>query len=283
MTRSRPSLDLVLLAPAFLALAVLVWALGLMFRFSLFHYEAGSLSLGRITLENYARIFDALYLGSVWETLQITVWVTLWSTVLGYPLAYALVRHRRRWVRSAILALTVMPLFLGIVVRSYAWTLVLGQQGFLNTILRAFGARRPVHLLYTRAGVILALVQISVPIMVVMVAAALAHVRRDLERTAEVLGAAPLRVFWHVTLPLSLPGVVSGALVVFGWTLSSFATPVMIGGGRVYVMTVMIYDQILGSGNYPFGAALGVFVLVVDLGLLLLLGRAAARVRTALG
>jgi putative spermidine/putrescine transport system permease protein len=130
--------------------------------------------------------------------------------------------------------------------------------------------------------VIVALVQISVPIMVVMVAAALAHVRRDLERTAAVLGASPLRAFWHVTLPLSVPGIVSGAVVVFGWTLSSFATPVMIGGGRVYVMTVMIYDQILGSGNYPFGAALGVFVLVVDLALLWIVGRAAGRLTRSL-
>lgn len=275
MTRSR--LDLLLLAPAAGALAVLGYALALIFVFSAYRQEAGSLAVGGLTLANYARIADPLYLGAVWETLVICFWVTLWSAALGYPLAYALIRDPRRWVRSTVLALTVMPLFLGIIVRSYAWTLVLGRRGFLNVTLEWLGAGGPLELLYTRAGVIVALVQISVPIMVVMVAAALAHVRRDLERTAEVLGASPLRTFWHVTLPLSVPGLVSGAVVVFGWTLSSFATPVMIGGGRVYVMTVMIYDQILGAGNYAFGAALGVFVLGVDLALLWVVGRAAAR------
>jgi putative spermidine/putrescine transport system permease protein len=273
----RSRLDVLLLAPAAGTLGVLGYALALMFAFSVHRQDAGSLALGGLTLANYTRIVDPLYLGAVWETLQICFWVTLWSALLGYPLAYALIRDRRRWVRSTVLALTVMPLFLGIVVRSYAWTLVLGRQGFLNVVLGALGAGAPLELLYTRSGVIVALVQISVPIMVVMVAAALAHVRRDLERTAEVLGASPLRTFWHVTLPLSVPGLVSGGVVVFGWTLSSFATPVMIGGGRVYVMTVMIYDQILGSGNYPFGAALGVFVLAVDLTLLWIAGRAAAR------
>lgn len=272
----RPRLDVVLLAPAAGALAVLGYALALIFVFSVYGQEPGSLALGGPTLAHYVRIADPLYLGAVGETLQICFWVTLWSAVLGYPLAYVLIRDPRRWVRSTVLALTVMPLFLGIIVRSYAWTLVLGRRGFLNVTLAALGVGGPLELLYTRAGVIVALVQISVPIMVVMVAAALAHVRRDLERTAEVLGASPLRTFWHVTLPLSVPGIVSGAVVVFGWTLSSFATPVMIGGGRVYVMTVMIYDQILGSGNYPFGAALGVFVLVVDLALLWVIGRAAA-------
>lgn len=277
----RSPLDILLLAPGCAALGVLGYALLLIFGFSVYRYEPGALTRGGLTVENYVRIVDPLYLGAVWETLLICFWVTLWSAVLGYPLAYALIRHPRRWVRSTILALTVMPLFLGIVVRSYAWTLVLGRRGFLNVALHALGLGGPLELLYARAGVIVALVQISVPIMVVMVAAGLAHLRRDLERTAEVLGASPLRVFWHVTLPLSAPGLVSGGVVVFGWTLSSFATPVMIGGGRVYVMTVMIYDQVLGSGNYPFGAALGVFVLAVDLALLWIVGRAAARVRVA--
>lgn len=278
----RLGLPAFLLAPALGLLALLGYALGLIFRFSLHRYEPGSLALGGLTGENYRRILDPLYLGSVWETLQICVWVTLWSTLLGYPVAYALVRHSRRWVRSAILGLTVLPFFLGIVVRSYAWTLVFGRQGFLATLLGWTHLRTtPPQLLYTRAGVILALVQISVPIMVILVAAGLAHQRRDLERTAAVLGASPVRVFWHVTLPLSRPGIVSGCLVVFGWTLSSFATPVMIGGGRVYVMSVMIYDQILGAGNYPFGAALGLFVLVVDLALLWMLTRLANRLRGA--
>jgi len=139
----------------------------------------------------------------------------------------------------------------------------------LNQILTSLGIiGEPLQFIFRRSGVILALIQISLPIMVIMVATGLSHIDRNYERTASTLGANPLRVFYHITWPLSLPGVISGCIVVFGWTLSAFATPIMIGGGRVYVMTVMVYDQILGSGNYPFGAALGVFVLIVDLVLL---------------
>jgi putative spermidine/putrescine transport system permease protein len=147
--------------------------------------------------------------------------------------------------------------------------LVLGNTGFLNRFLISSGLIEiPLQFLFRRTGVILALIQISLPIMVIMIATGLSHIDRRFERTAQTLGASPVRVFCHVTWPLSLPGVMAGSIVVFGWTLSAFATPLMIGGGRVYVMTVMIYDQILGSGNYPFGAALGVFVLLVDLVLL---------------
>jgi len=147
--------------------------------------------------------------------------------------------------------------------------LVLGSRGFLNQVLTSLGViEEPLQFIFRRSGVILALIQISLPIMVIMIAAGLSHIDRSYERTAETLGANPLKVFRHVTWPLSLPGVISGCIVVFGWTLSAFATPIMIGGGKVYVMTVMVYDQILGSGNYPFGAALGVFVLIVDLVLL---------------
>ena len=133
-------MPIALLAPGICLLGILAYGLALIFRFSVFRHEPGSLVLGGLTAQNYLRILDSLYLGAVWETLLICFWVTLGSVVIGYPIAYALIRHPRRWVRSTILALTVLPLILGIVVRSYAWTLVLGQRGFLNGALRALGA-----------------------------------------------------------------------------------------------------------------------------------------------
>lgn len=260
------------LLPALALLAVLLCALFLILQFSVRAYIPGSLQVGGLTLANYRRIFDPLYLGAVWETLVICFWVTTSSLLLGYPVAYALVRHRSRAVQAGLLIVVILPFFLGTVVRSYAWMLLLGVHGALNATLVGLGViREPLRLMFSRAGVIVALVQISLPIMIILVAAGLCHVLREHEQVAATLGARPTQVFLHVTWPLSLPGVISASIVVFGWTLSAFATPVMIGGGRVYVMTVMIYDQILGTGNYPFGAALGVFVLAVDLLLLRLI------------
>jgi len=252
-----------------LLVAILCAGLFLLFQYSFTSYIPGSLRVGALTLANYQRIIDPLYLGAVWETMVICFWVTTVTLVLAYPLAYVLVRSSSSVVRSTILVLTILPFFLGVVVRSYAWMLMLGNRGFLNRLLISIGLiETPIQLLFRRAGVILALIQISLPIMVILIATGLSHIDRRLERTAQTLGASPIKVFRHVTWPLSLPGVIAGSIVVFGWSLSAFATPLMIGGGRVYVMTVMIYDQILGSGNYPFGAALGVFVLVIDLALL---------------
>lgn len=261
--------EAIILLPSGIMIALLCSGLLLLFQYSFSSYIPGSLEVGRFTVGNYERIIDPLYLGAVWETLLICFWVTTITLVLGYPLAYILIRHPSSLIRSTVLILTVLPFFLGVVVRSYAWMLVLGNRGFLNQVFFSLGIiEEPLQFIFRRIGVILALIQISLPIMVIMIAAGLSHIDRSYERTAETLGANPFKVFCHVTWPLSLPGVISGCIVVFGWTLSAFATPLMIGGGRVYVMTVMIYDQILGSGNYPFGAALGVFVLFVDLVLL---------------
>jgi putative spermidine/putrescine transport system permease protein len=255
--------------PAVFLVAILCSGLLLLFQYSFSSYIPGSLEVGGFTVSNYSRINDSLYLGSVWETLIICFWVTAVTLVLSYPLAYVVVRSPSPLVRSTILVLTILPFFLGVVVRSYAWMLVLGNNGFLNRLLISLSIiETPLQLIYRRTGVILALIQISLPIMVIMIATGLSHIDRRFERTALTLGASPLKAFYHVTWPLSLPGVIAGCIVVFGWTLSAFATPLMLGGGRVYVMTVMIYDQILGSGNYPFGAALGVFVLLIDLMLL---------------
>jgi putative spermidine/putrescine transport system permease protein len=271
LSRRRKSLVLeaAIFAPAVLLIAILCSGLLLLFQYSFASYIPGSLKVGPFTLANYARIIDPLYLGSVWETLVICFWVTALTLGLGYPLAYVLVRSSSSLVRSTILVLTILPFFLGVVVRSYAWMLVLGNRGFLNRLLIFVGLiETPLQFIFRSTGVILALIQISLPIMVIMIATGLSHIDRRFERTAQTLGANPFKVFRHVTWPLSLPGVMAGSIVVFGWTLSAFATPLMIGGGRVYVMTVMIYDQILGSGNYPFGAALGVFVLIIDIVLL---------------
>jgi len=166
---------------------------------------------------------------------------TALTLVAAYPVAYALARAPSRAVRSWLLVLTLAPFFTGAIVRTYAWILVLG-----NTVVTW-----PVPMLFTERGVLIGLVHFSMPTMILLLAAAISHVDPALERAAASLGATPARVFRRVTLPLSMPGIVSGSLVVFAWTLSAFPTPELLGGGRVkMIANAGSYQQMLQGKVY---------------------------------
>jgi putative spermidine/putrescine transport system permease protein len=160
----------------------------------------------------------------------------------------------------------VTPLFLGEVVRTYSWMIVLGSNGFLNTLLLQLGVvERPVQMMFTTGGVVAALVHVTMPVMVIMLAAGLSHIDRTCEKAAASLGARPLRVFLTITLPLSMPGVVAGFSTAFAWTFSAFATPQLIGGGRVSTVSTLIYQLGFASFNFPFAAALSIAGLALAL------------------
>jgi putative spermidine/putrescine transport system permease protein len=179
------------------------------------------------------------------------------TLAVGYPLAYALVRVGHPVLRSALLVVIVTPLFLGEVVRTYSWIIVLGGNGFINAVLLGLGVTtRPVQFMFTGFGVVVALVHVTLPVMVIMLAAGLSHIDRDYARAAASLGAGPVRVFLTVTLPLSMPGVVAGTTTAFAWTFSAFATPQLIGGGRVNMVSNLVYQLGFASFNFPFAATL---------------------------
>jgi putative spermidine/putrescine transport system permease protein len=203
------------------------------------------------------------YLGAVWDTLLLSAATTLCTLVASYPVAYALARTRSSRLRSALLVLTLAPFFSGAIVRTYAWVLVLG-----NTVVTW-----PVPLLFTERGVLIGLVHFSMPTMILLLAAALSHIDPVYERAASSLGATPARVFWRVTLPLSMPGVISGCVLVFAWTLSAFATPELLGGGKVKMIANVVRDLALDSFNWPAGAAFAVVALAVTLSILAAAGR----------
>jgi putative spermidine/putrescine transport system permease protein len=264
-------------SPAALCAFALTAALAAVMQFSLRAYVPGSLEPGGFTLANFAALLKPLYarvfLDTVWICF-VTAFVTL---LVGYPLAYALVRVRSAALNAAILVIAVTPLFLGEVVRTYSWIVVLGNNGFINTMLLKSGLiAQPVQLMFTRFGVVTALVHVTLPVMVIMLAAALAHVDRDCERAAASLGAGPIRAFLTVTLPLSMPGVVAGVTTAFAWTFSAFATPQLIGGGRVNMVSNLVYQLGFASFNFPFAASLSVAGLLLTFAVLALL-RAAAR------
>jgi len=272
----KPLLRL-LVAPAVLCAAGFAAALGAVLQFSLRAYVPGSLDAGGLTLANFAALLHPLYGRVFLDTVWICFLTALVTLIAGYPLAFVLVHARRAALKSAILVIAVTPLFLGEVVRTYSWIVVLGNNGFLNSLLlRAGLIEAPLQLMFTRLGVITALVHVTLPIMVIMLAAALAHIDRDYARAAASLGAGPIRAFLTVTLPLSTPGIIAGVTTAFAWTFSAFATPQLIGGGRVNMVANLVYQLGFASFNFPFAASLSVAGLVLTFAVLALMRAAAA-------
>ena len=227
----------------------------------------GSLRTGGLTGRNFRGLLAPQYVRYIWDTIVLSAATTVLTLLGAYPVAYALARTRSPWRRSLLLVMTLAPFFTGAIVRTYAWMLVLGNS-FIHW---------PVKLLFEPAGVLIGLVHFSMPAMILILAAAISHINPAYERAAASLGARPARVFWRVTLPLSMPGMASGSLVIFAWTFSAFATPELLGGGRVKMIANVVKDLALDSFNWPGSAAFAVVALALTLLLLGVVGRALGR------
>jgi len=264
-------------APAALCAVGFLLALAAVLQFSLRAYIPGSLDPGGFTLANFTDLLKPLYARVFFDTVVICFLTAVSTLIVGYPLAYALVRTQSAVIKSVLLVIVVTPLFLGEVVRTYSWIIVLGNNGFINSVLLNLGIiRQPIQFMFTTSGVVVALVHVTMPVMVIMLAAGLSHIDRDYQRAAESLGAGPIRVFLTVTLPLSMPGVVAGVTTAFAWTFSAFATPQLIGGGRVNMISNLVYQLGFSSFNFPFAASLcvaGLALTIVVLSALRLVAR----------
>src|ERR1700744_1302238 len=269
--------------PAVLCALGFVAAMAAVLQYSLRAYIPGSLDPGGFTPANFLDLLKPLYARVFLDTVLICALTAFVTLLVGYPLAYALVHIERPWIRSALLVIIVTPLFLGEVVRTYSWIIVLGNNGFINATLRGLGLiDQPIQFMFTTFGVVVALVHVTLPVMVIMLAAGLSHIDRDYQRAAESLGAGPIRVFLTVTLPLSMPGIVAGVTTSFAWTFSAFATPQLIGGGRVNMISNLGYQLGFASFNFPFAASLCVSGLALTLAILALV-RVAARPLESMG
>lgn len=244
-------------------LAIFAFALGALLQLSLLEFIPGSLRTGALTDRNFRGVLAPQYLRYIWDTIALSALTTALTLLASYPVAYALARTPSRRLRSLLLVLTLAPFFTGAIVRTYAWMLVLG-----NSFVRW-----PVKLLFEPEGVLIGLVHFSMPTMILILAAALSHVDPVYERAAASLGAPPARVFRRITLPLSMPGIVSGGLIVFAWTLSAFPTPELLGGGRVKMIANVVKDLGLDSFNWPGAAAFAMLALALTLALLTVVSR----------
>jgi putative spermidine/putrescine transport system permease protein len=207
------------------------------------------------TPQNYLRIVgDGLYLGLLTDTLLYAAITAAICLALGYPTALHLARTKSR-LRGLLYAAVLSPLLTGVVIRCFGWIVLLATQGLVNDGLRLLGLG-PVPFLYRPLGVIVALVHVFLPFMILPIMNAIEAIDPRLEEAARTLGASPAAVFRRVVLPLSMPGVQSGVILVFVLAASAYVIPMLIGGGRVQTMATVIVQQLLGGFLWPFGAAL---------------------------
>ncbi|KGF65301.1 ABC transporter permease [Pseudomonas lutea] len=253
-------------APAlalFLGLLVLPLLLTLVLSFNVFDYEVG-VKGGEWTLAQYLNLVTDSYFYEIFlRTFWISALVTLLCVVIGVPEAYILSRMGTPW-RSIFLILILTPLLISVVVRAFGWSLLLGADGLINQAIQALGGR-PIKMLYTPFAVILALVHVMLPFMIIPVWTSLQKLDASAEQAALSLGATQAKVMRMVVLPQVMPGVLSGTLIVFGLSASSFAIPGLLGGRRLKMVATVVYDQYLSELNWPMGAAIAVALLLVNL------------------
>lgn len=215
------------------------------------------------TVGNYTKaLTDELYLGTLLDTLRIALTVTVICLLLAYPVAFHLARTRSRW-RGVLYALVLSPLLVGVVIRSFGWIILLANNGIINQALRTWDLPR-MRLMYNEFGVTVALVHIFLPFMVLPLMGAIQGIDPRLEEAARSLGASRARVFMRVLLPLSLPGIQSGTILVFLLGCGAYITPMLLGAGRVQTTTTSVI-QLLEQFLWPFGAALALVLSVVGL------------------
>ena len=252
--RRRQRMLAALGVPALALLAVL-------FAYPVLRLMALSMEGGSLTW--YAKALgESFYLEVFWITVRIAVIVTLATLVLSYPIAYFLATATHL-VAALGFALVVLPLWTSILVRTYAWMVLLGRNGVVNKSLMAVGIiDEPLALLHNELGVVIGMVHVLMPYMVLPVYAAMRRVDPDLLQAAEGLGAGALRIFYRVFLPLSAQGIYAGCTLVFVLSVGFFITPALLGGGRVIMIAVLIEQQVREVLNWSFASALATVLLV---------------------
>jgi putative spermidine/putrescine transport system permease protein len=220
---------------------------------------------------HYAKLFlDPFYLRVTVFTVVLSVGVTLVCVVIGYPIALFLVRHAGRW-SGLVIFLLIAPLLTSIIMRTFGWQVLFARRGLINLALLDWGwIERPIEFLKGPWPVVIGLVHVLVPFMVLAIASVLKSISPQLEESARILGANKFRTFLRVTLPLSLDGIGTGAILVFLLANGSFVTILLLGGGSMQTLPLLIYQQFNTTRDFAFAAAMSNVLLMVALGCLYL-------------
>jgi putative spermidine/putrescine transport system permease protein len=249
-------------------LAIIVFAfvvpLALLFTLSLWRFDPERMGPTAWTLENYLKFLtDPFYLQAGWRTFKLGFTVTLVSLAVGYPLAYAFARMPMRF-KNIWMFILLTPLFVSVVVRTFGWLVLLDRGGIVNRVLTMLGIiESPLPMMHNMFSVVVGLVNVQLVFMVMPIYASLVGLNVAYEEAAATLGATPLRVLARITLPLSLPGVMSGSLLVFALTVSSYVQPSVLGGPAFFVMPTMLFTEFMHTLNWPFAAAIGYLLLLL--------------------
>lgn len=257
---SRTGSALPLALPLGLFFVAFVLAPMLLLAWVSLHDDAGMTQAG---VGQYAKFLtDGFNLAVLGNTLWLGLEVTVLTILIGFPLAYLYTQAPSRW-QGPLMLLIILPLLTSSVVRTFAWVVILGRQGIINTALLDLGLiAEPVKLLYTPGAVAIALAQIELPLMVLPLITALMNLDVNLRQASLALGAGHWRTFWQITLPLSMPGLLAGSLLVFASSVSAFVTQTLVGGGQQMFMPFYMYQQAIQANNYPFAAAIAMLLLV---------------------
>ncbi len=226
-----------------------------------FTVKGNDVTTFRFTIENFGKFFsDAIFIEVLKRSLFIAVITTIICVLLGYPAAYIIAQTEGKTKMFLILLIT-LPMWINMLVRTYAWMGILQDDGILNSILSIFGL--DVKLLHTSFAVILGMVYNFIPFMILQIHTSLSKMDKSLIEAASDLGANKLQCFLRVTLPLSLPGVISGITLVFLPAVSSFFIPKLLGGGQFVLIGNVIESQFLTAGNWNFGSAISLIMAVI--------------------
>ncbi|MBK5568121.1 ABC transporter permease [Ensifer sp. 2YAB10] len=254
----------------FIGLVLLPLLLTIILSFNSYDYTAGIQS--DFTFANYLTVLqDEYYLATFWRTLRLALLTTVITVLIGVPEAYVLSNMRKPW-RSIFLLVIIGPLLVSVVVRTFGWSMLLGKNGFVNGALAIVGLS-PVQLLYTETAIVIGLVHIMLPFMVIPVWTVLQKLDPTVEAAALTLGASRFTALRRIVFPQAALGILSGSLIVFALSASSFAIPGLLGGRRLKMAATLVYDEFLIELNWPLGATIAIIVLVANLVIMLAYNR----------
>jgi len=228
-------------------------------RFLSFSVEAGN-------LDWYAQALGKqLYLRVLWDTFEIAALVTFFCLLLGYPLGFLIATTTHFWATVGFV-LVLLPLWTSVLVRTYAWMVLLGRNGVLNRLLIDGGiTTEPLPLLHNFTGVMIGMVHVLLPYMVLLIYGAVRRLDPAIVQAAQGLGASTWQTFWRIYVPLTMNGIFAGCVIVFVLSLGFFITPALLGGGRVIMIAVLIEQQVRETLNWQFAAALSAVLLAATL------------------
>jgi putative spermidine/putrescine transport system permease protein len=257
-----------LLLPVLLFLAVLAAAALAVLRMSL---GANGNEWDSFSLASYADLVKPYYVKSALLTMRLAFQSTVAAVLLAIPVSIAMARAKSKLARRLLLTGVLLPLLVNLLLQSYGWLIILGPAGVLNNTLLSLGiVHRPLQWLYRENGVLLGLIQTAFPLAVLPMASAMKAVSSTYEEAAATLGASRWQIMRDILLPMAMPGILSGALLVFAYNASAFAVPLLLGGRRVNMLAVLVRDQIAPLLNWPGASAAGVALMVSTLAVMAL-------------